>query len=76
MKSAILGLRKRETYDELINDLSHEPIERYPDRTASQIENSNYLSQLRGGNEQMIIQNDNAMRPNRRRFYYEKKREV
>ena len=62
MKSAILGLRKRETYDELINDLNHDPIERYPDRTASQIENSNYLSQLRGGIEQMIIQSDNVMR--------------
>ena len=62
MKSAILGLRKRETYDELINDLSHDPIGKYPDRTASQLENSNYLSQLRGGIEQMIIQNDNIMR--------------
>ena len=62
MKSAILGLRKRETYDELINDLSHDPIGKYPDRVASQLENSNYLSQLRGGIEQMIIQNDNIMR--------------
>ena len=62
MKSAILGLRKRETYDELINDLNHEPIGKYPDRTASQIENSNYLSQLRGGIEQMIIQSDNVMK--------------
>ena len=62
MKSAILGLRKRETYDELINDLSHDPIGRYPDRTASQIENSNYLSQLRGGIEQMILQSDNVMK--------------
>jgi hypothetical protein len=62
MKSAILGLRKRETYEELINDLNHEPIGRYPDRTADRIENSNYLSQLRGGFEQMIIQNDNIMK--------------
>ena len=62
MKSAILGLRKRETYDELINDLNHEPIGQFPDRTASQIENSNYLSQLRGGIEQMIIQSDNVMK--------------
>ena len=62
MRSAILGLRKRETYDEIINDISHDPIGRYPDRTASQIENSNYLSQLRGGIEQMIIQSDNVMK--------------
>jgi len=62
MKNAILGLRKRESYDELINDLNHDPIRKYPDRTASEIENSNYLSQLRGGIEQMIIQNDNMMR--------------
>ena len=26
MKSAILGLRKRETYDELINEISDDPI--------------------------------------------------
>ena len=62
MRSAILGLRKRETYDEIINDLNHDPIRKYPDRTASQIENSNYLSQLRGGIEQMIIQSDNIMK--------------
>ena len=58
MKSAIAGLRKRESYDELINDLSHDPINQYPDRTATQLENSNYLSQLRGGFEEMILQND------------------
>ena len=62
MKSAILGLRKRETYDKLINDLSHDPIGKYPDRRATQIENSNYLSQLRGGFEQMILQNENVMK--------------
>ena len=58
MKSAIAGLRKRESYDELINDLNHDPINQYPDRTATQLENSNYLSQLRGGFEEMILQND------------------
>ena len=26
MKQAIIGLRKRETYDELINDLNHDLI--------------------------------------------------
>ena len=62
MKSAILGLRKRETYDELINDINHDPIDKYPDRSASQTENSNYLSQLRGGFEEMILQNDSIMK--------------
>ena len=62
MRSAILGLRKRESYNELINDLNHDPIGKYPDRTASQIENSNYLSQLRGGFEQMYLQNENIMK--------------
>ena len=40
------GLRKRETYDELINELEEDPIKKYPDRKASQIENSNFMSQL------------------------------
>jgi len=40
------GLRKRETYEELLNELEEDPIKRYPDRRASQIENSNYMSQL------------------------------
>jgi hypothetical protein len=62
MKSAILGLRKRVTYNELINDLSNDPDIKYPDRTASQMENSMYLSQLRGGFEQMILQSDNIMK--------------
>ena len=34
------GLRKRETYEELINELGEDPIKEYPDRRASQIENS------------------------------------
>jgi hypothetical protein len=68
MKSAILGLRKRETYDELINDMNHDPIDKYPNRTASEIENSNYMSQLRGGFEQMIIQNTNIMRQKQKEF--------
>ena len=58
MRSAILGLRKRETYEELINDISQDMINKYPDRSASQMENSNYLSQLRGGFEEMEKQND------------------
>ena len=62
MKKAIIGLRKRETYEELINDLNHDLITNYPDRRASEIENSNYMSQLRGGFEDMMVQNDNLLR--------------
>ena len=62
MKQAIIGLRKRETYEELINDLNHDLITNYPDRRASELENSNYMSQLRGGFEEMLIQNDNLMK--------------
>jgi hypothetical protein len=62
MKQAIIGLRKRETYDELINDLDHDLIKNYPDRRASEIESSSYMSQLRGGFEEMLLQNDNLMK--------------
>ena len=48
MKQAIIGLRKKESYDELINDLNHGLITNYPDRRASELENSSYMSQLRG----------------------------
>ena len=30
MKQAIIGLRMRETYEELINDLNHDPAINYP----------------------------------------------
>ena len=62
MKQAIIGLRKRETYEELINDLNHDPSINYPDRKASELENSPYLSQLRAGFEEMMLQNDNLMK--------------
>ena len=62
MKQAIIGLRKRETYDELINDLDHDLIKNYPDRRASELENSSYMSQLRGSFEEMLMQNDNLMK--------------
>ena len=62
MQQAIIGLRKRETYEELLNDLNHDLITNYPDRRASELENSPYLSQLRGGFEEMIMHNDNLMK--------------
>jgi hypothetical protein len=56
------GLRKRETYDELINELGEDPIKKYPDRRASQIENSNFMSQLALGFQEVIEQNNRAMK--------------
>ena len=56
------GLRKRETYDELINELGDDPIKKYPDRRASQIENSNYMSQLASGFREVIEQNERLMK--------------
>ena len=56
------GLRKRETYDELINELGDDPIKKYPDRRASQIENSNFMSQLASGFREVIEQNERLMK--------------
>ena len=56
------GLRKRETYDELINELEEDPIKKYPDRRASQIENSNYMSQLASGFREVVEQNERLMK--------------
>ena len=37
MKQAIIGLRKRETCEELINDLNHDLITNHPDKRASEL---------------------------------------
>ena len=58
----LTGLRKRETYEELINELGDDPIKKYPDRKASQIENSNYMSQLASGFQEVIAQNDRILK--------------
>ena len=56
------GLRKRETYNELIHDLEQDPIKHYPNRQATQTENSNYMSQLEGGFHDMMQQNERVMK--------------
>ena len=58
----ITGLKKRPTYDELINEIGEDPIKRYPDRRASLIENSNYMSQLSSGFQGVIEQNEKVMK--------------
>ena len=57
----MIGLRKRQTYDELINHLDEDPIKHYPDRRATQIENSNYMSQLATGFQEMNNQNNRVL---------------
>lgn len=57
----MIGLRKRPTYDELINHLDEDPIKNYPDRRATQMENSNYMSQLASGFQEVVIQNNRLM---------------
>ena len=42
------NLRKKPTFDELINYLNNQPKIRYPDRTATLLRNSHYLSQFDG----------------------------
>ena len=42
------GLKVRPSYDDLINLLDKPVIDKYPDRKASQLRNSHWLSQLDG----------------------------
>ena len=44
-------LRKRKTYDELINDLNHQPIIRYPKREGTNMLNNIIISNLIFDNE-------------------------
>ena len=44
----MIGLRKKPTFDELINYLNDQPKIKYPDRTATLLRNSHYLSQFDG----------------------------
>ena len=63
------GLRKRETYDELIQEIDKDQINKYPDRRVSQIENSNYLSQLSGGFDEMKVFHDRMMKEKQKEFF-------
>ena len=46
---ATIGLRKKDTYEELINYLlTDQDVVRYPDRRAKQLRESPYLTQLDG----------------------------
>jgi hypothetical protein len=56
------GLRKRPSYDELINEVDAPFITQYPNRKASEIENSVYMSQLRAGFEEVIEQNNRVLK--------------
>jgi len=55
-------LRKRPSYDELINEIDQPFITAYPNRKASEIENSVYMSQLRAGFEEVIEQNNRVLK--------------
>ena len=58
----MIGLKRRLTYDELIDQLDVDPIKKYPDRRATQIENSHYMSQLASGLQEVIEQNDRVVK--------------
>jgi hypothetical protein len=60
----IKGLRKRPSYDELINEVGKEFISKYPDRRAYEIENSNYMSQLRQGFSELVEQENKILGEN------------
>ena len=50
------GLKKQKTYDELINNLNNKPLKlRSPNRIATQLRNSNQLSNLLDGNGEGLI---------------------
>jgi hypothetical protein len=56
------GLRKRETYDEVVDYLDNQPKIKYPDRRATQIRNSLYMTNLLDGDGDMEQQQNKAMK--------------
>ena len=66
------GLRKRPSYDELINEIDKPFITEYPNRKASEIENGMYMSQLRSGFEEVIEQNNRLLKEKPKTYYYKR----
>jgi len=58
----MIGLKRRLTYDELLDKLDVDPIKKYPDRQATVIENSHYMSQLASGFREVLEQHDRVMK--------------
>ena len=55
------GLKPRPTYNSLLGELANQPILRYPDRRATQLRNSPYLTQLDGVNQAAIAEQQSRM---------------
>ena len=53
-KAVFEGLRKRPTYNDLINQIDKPFIDKYPDRKATRLRNSNWLTQLDGDTHQLM----------------------
>lgn len=58
----LAGLKKRATYMELIEELNEEKIDHYPNRQATLLENSVYMSQIGRAFEGMAEENDRIMK--------------
>jgi hypothetical protein len=58
----MIGLKRRLTYDELLGKLNVDPIKKYPDRRATEIENSHYMSQLASGFREVLDQHDRVLK--------------
>ena len=50
------GLRQKPTYDSLLGEIANQPVIRFPDRRATQLRNSPYLTQLDGVNQAAIAE--------------------
>ena len=50
------GLRPKPTYDSLLGEIANQPVIRFPDRRATQLRNSPYLTQLDGVNQAAIAE--------------------
>ena len=50
------GLRTKPAYDSLLGEIANQPVIRFPDRRATQLRNSPYLTQLDGVNQAAIAE--------------------